>query len=207
MDSCHITFNPRPKIDIVGDESNDYYIEIYEYRNNIKELIIDFRLKTNNFISYLREWYGDYQIDVYNWNDDNGMFKIFEHRFNDEGKKVLINLDTYKTNEALIWLDRVIEYRDLHKCILYVKSPFKEDIKEIDKTIKVVDNINDNDYYAIYNIGKYDTEHEWNKDLTDDIYNFILAKNLTYCSYRNPRDWHNLSLDDVAADILGINKI
>lgn len=205
MNTCNVTFNSRPKIDIIGDIPIDYYVEVYEFRKNVKELISSYRINTNNFVCYLREWYGDYQIDVFSWDKERGMIKAFDHRYNDEGKKVLINLDTNHINEALVWLYKAIEYRDLHKCELHIKSQYKNDIEDVDKSITVVDNINERDYYAIYHIGKYDI-HGWSGALTDTIYDCVLAKNSTYCSFRNPRDWHNLSIDDIASDILGLNS-
>lgn len=207
MNQCFITFNSRLKIDIIGGIKCDHLIEIYEYRNGNKEFIQDFILPTNNFFTYLREWYGDYQIEIYDWHEDIGLHKLFEHRYNDEGKSVLINLDTEKLSEALVWFNKSLEYKDIHKCDLFIKSNFKDDIKNIDNSIIMVDEIIEDNYYAIYHIGKYDTEYEWNRRLTENDYKYILTKNLTYCSYRNPRDWHNLSLDDIAGDILGLNKI
>ena len=207
MNSFFITFNSRPKIDIIGDTSCTYLIEIYEYRKGVKELITDFKLPTNNYMNYLREWYGDYQIEIYKWSEDIGLSKIFEHRYNDERKKVLVNLETTQMSEALVWFNKALEYKELHNCSLFIKSNFKKDIEDLDKTITMVDDILENDYYAIYHIGKYDTDYEWNIKFTETDYKCILAKNLTYCSYRNPRDWHRLSLDDIAGDILGLNKI
>lgn len=207
MNLFFITFNSRPKINIIGPTRCIHLIELYEYRNGVKELITDFKLPTNNFISYLREWYGDFQIDVYEWHEDIGLNKIFEHRYDDRGKNVLINLDTFQMNEALVWFNKALEYKELHKCNLFIKSNFKRDIQDLDKTIVMVDDIIEDNYYAVYHVGKYDTNYEWNKRLTETDYNCILAKNLTYCSYRNPRDWHKLSLDDIAGDILGLNQI
>lgn len=208
MDLFIVNFNPMPKITIVGDTSSKYLIEIYEYRNGIKELITDYVIPTNNFISFFREWYGDYEIEVYNWNEENKLHMVANHRYNDLNKEVLINLDTSHLNETLIWLSRALEYRDIHKCKLTIKSPFIADILEVDSKVKVVNDIKSpDDYYAIYNIGKYDTEYEWNKKLTQTNLNQVWNKNRTYCSYRNPRNWNQISLDDVAADILGLNEI
>jgi len=208
MNKFNITFNDRPKIDITGDIGTDYLIEIYEYRKLDKELIVDFKLSTNNFICFLREWYGDYEIQIYDWNIEKGLYLVHSHRYDDKNKEVLINLDTIYLYEALIWLSKAIEYKNNHGCKLTIKSQFKEHIIEIDSSIKVIEELkNPEDYYAIYNIGKYDTEYEWNKRLTDTVLDQVWHKNRTFCSYRNPRDWHTLSLDDVAADILGLNEI
>ena len=206
MNSLNMTFNPRPKIEIVGDKNINYLIEIYEYRNGNKEFIQDFTLPTNNFICYLREWYGDYEINIYEWVDKFGIYKSFTHRYNDNQKNVLINLDTDQLNLAMVWMNSAIEYKSIHNCKLSIKSNFNHILKDIDDTIEFVNNINENNYYSIYNVGKYDTEYEWSRAFTGSIYSSVLTKNLTYCSYRNPRDWHNLSMDDVANDILGINK-
>ena len=208
MNSFNITFNPRPKIEITGDKNINYLIEIYEYRNGTKEFIQDFTLPTNNFICYLREWFGDYEIDIYEWIDNIGIYKSFTHRYKDEQKNVLIYLDTNQLNMALVWFNITLEYKSIHNCKLYIKSNFNDILKSIDNTniIEFIDDINENNYYSIYNIGRYDTEYEWNRAFTGNIYSSVLTKNLTYCSYKNPRDWHNLSMDDVAYDILGMNK-
>jgi len=197
-----------PKINITGNIGANYFIEVYEYHNGIKELITDFTIPTNNYICYFREWYGDYEIHVYEWNAEDGLFMVATHRYHDRDKEVLVNMDTSRLHEALIWLSRIIEYRNLHGCKLTIKSQFKEDILDVDSTIKVIENIdNPDEYYAIYNIGKYDVEYEWNKRLTYTNLDKVWNKNRTYCSYRNPRDWHTISLDDVAADILGLNEV
>jgi hypothetical protein len=90
MNNIQITFDPLPKINITGDILYSYFIELYEYRNNIKEHIMDFIMNTNYYSCFYREWYGDFQFDVFIWNEENGLEKIFEHRFNDFNKNVLI---------------------------------------------------------------------------------------------------------------------
>jgi hypothetical protein len=199
-----ITFSPDIKVEVIGDMPMEYLIEIHEYRDDIKEFIMDFNLKTNNWISYPREWYGDYVIEVYQWND--GLIKVFEHKFDDSGKNVLINIDTNQLNESLVWFDSALEYQKLHGCNLYIKTNHREYLESPDIPISFVDKIDKDEYYAIYNVGKYDMEYEWNKRLTETIYNFVLNRNRTYVSFRNPRNWHNLSINDVADDILGLNK-
>jgi len=205
MNSYKITFNSRPKIEIVGDVDTTHLIEIYEYRDGVKEFVKDFTIRTNHFISYVREWYGDYHIDVYNFNNEKGLYKVYEHIYDDKFKKVLINLETKSLNESIVWFNCALEYKNIHDCELYIKSNHNDELKN--NLVTFVNDVNDNDYYAIYNIGKYDTEYEWSGRFTEMLYNFVLTKNRTYCSFRNPRDWHNLSIDDVANDILGINKI
>lgn len=207
MDKFNITFNSMPRIEIIGDTFSNYFIEVYEHRNGNKELITDYTLPTNNYICFFREWYGDYEINIFNWNEEKGLHIVSTHRYDDYNKEVLMNLDTPHLHEALIWLSKVIEYKNLHGCKLTVKSPFKKDILDMDSTIRVIENIdNPDNYYAIYNIGKYDTEYEWNKRLTTTNLNQVWNKNRTFCTYRNPRDWHKISLDDVAGDILGLNE-
>lgn len=208
MNNFNITFNSMPKINITGQIPAEYFIEIYEYVNEEKELITDFTIPTNNYICFLREWYGDYDIHIWEWNEKEGLHMVASHRYDDKNKKVLINLDTYHLHEALIWTNKAIEYRDIHGCELIIKSSFKKEELCVDSSIKIITELNDiNEYYAIYNIGKYDTEFEWNKKLTETVLDKVWNKNRTYCSYRNPRDWHYISIDDVAGDILGLNEI
>lgn len=208
MNNFKITFNSMPKVDITGDINANYFIEIYEYRNGIKELITDYMLPTNNYICYYREWYGDYEVNIYNWNPENGFHIVESHRYDDNNKEVLVVLDTPHLYEALIWLSKSLEYKKIHGCKLTIKSSFSRDELDVDPTIKVIENIdNSDDYYAIYYIGKYDTEYQWNKRLTFTDLDKVWNKNRTFCSYRNPRDWHQLSLDDVAIDILGLNEL
>jgi len=204
--SFKITFNPQPKIEITGSVAMFYLIEIYEYRNGEKQFITDLSINTNNWVTCLREWYGDYCIEVWQWDEINGMIKVFESDYDDDGKDVLINLDTGRLNEAIVWYESALEYKKQHGCNLFIKTNHKDYIADIDPSVKFVDNVNNDNYYAIYNIGKYDTEFEWNKRLTETLYSKVFTKNREYCSYRNPRDWHNLSMNDVADDILGLNK-
>ncbi len=206
MNTFEISFNPQPKVLITGDVAETYLVELYEYRNDVKEHVIDMFIITNNYSYYFREWYCDYQFDIYVWNEENGLEKVHEHRYDDLNKKVLINLDTNFFNEALIWLNCAIDYQKKHNCILFIKSNFNDTLKIDNENINFITEINETEFYAIYNIGKYDTEYEWNKKITGTPYNRIY-ENVEYCSFRNPRDWKNISINDVANDILGINKI
>jgi len=207
MDTFYISFDPQPKITIFGNTSTDYLIEMYEYRNNIKEHIHDIHLSTNNWGTSFREWYTDIQFDIFTWDEKNGLIKILEHRYNDTNKNVLINLDTDHLHEALVWYNCAKEYQKIHNCKLFIKSNFNDVLKnEKSDDVNFVTDIEQAEPYAIYNVGKYDTEYEWNKKVTGTVYSWVFNKNRDFCSYRNPRDWHYISLTDVANDILGINK-
>jgi len=208
IDKIEITFSPLPTVNITGGEkSTNYLAELYEYRNGQKEHIVDMHMTTNTYQYFFREWYGDYQFEIYIWDPINGLNKIMEHRYNDLNKNVLMNIDTNHLHEALIWFNCALEYKKLHHCNLLIKSNFNDILKEGHEDIQFVTEEKQDRLYAIYNIGKYDTEFEWNRRMTATIYSRVYNRNREYCSFRNPRDWHEISITDVANDILGINKI
>ena len=207
MESFKITKNPRPKIAIYNDIMEDYLIELYEYRNGKYLFTHDYILKTNTWSDHFREWYGDWVYIVWKWTKKDGLIKIHEEKIDDRGKRVLMILDTFQLNEAFMWYHSVLKYKEKHGCEIYIKSSFNKDLKDISSDdIQFVDNYNKDDWYSIYNIGKYDTEHEWNRDKSGMMYDKIITRNGDFCSYRNPIDWHERSINDVANDILGLSE-
>jgi autotransporter strand-loop-strand O-heptosyltransferase len=104
----------------------------------------------------------------------------FRHKLHLEGQTVLISLGSKALGDTIAWMPYVEEFRKKHKCEVHCSSWWNQifDYPEIHFT-KPGDTIEN--VYASYDVGCFDKQPD-----------------------KNPEDWRTIPLQQVAADILGI---
>ena len=125
------SFNIGPFFEIRDSENRgkEYLVEIGEFYLGDRyqpRLLIDMVRPANTTYGLFREWYTDWFINVYDYDDQEGLILVSEHIYNDSNKNVAVILDTKDLYEARTWLDRCIFYQKKHKCNLFVFSDFYE---------------------------------------------------------------------------------
>ena len=127
-------------------------------------------------IKYYRDWTIKATIT------EHGAARVaFEHHMDLTGKRVLISLGSKALGDTLAWMPYVEEFRKKHNCHVICSTWWNNilDYPEIESAEpgSQVANI-----YASYEVGCYDNQPE-----------------------KNPANWRTVSLQKVAADILGLD--
>ena len=185
-----------------------YYVECLEYTgiDPIPRIVEGFHFTNQDFWSYKLfelpiEFYMDFEIVVYRFDEQFDLKRIFSHRFNENDQLIKFKLDTENEKEARIWLEKVFEYKDKKGCHIDVHSKFESinrfsEIRYKDRNLTP---------YKTYRIGRYNKDsNDW-KTVDPRKENLIWFGNWkTFWSYQHPRLWKNLSSEEIAKDILGL---
>ena len=203
-----IDFNPSIRVTVSGPD-NYYYVELREFRKNEdKSLYVEgFSITDKEHISCRKfftcpiDFYYDFEVTIYKYVDKVGLTKIFSHRYNDNGKLVVFNLDTLDYDECILWIDRIKEYQLKHGCKIAINSHFDHINKRFD-TFYYTNNI---DYYKTYNIGRFPkSSRDW-RTIDPRKEGLIWFGNWkTFWSYQHPRPFKELSSQEIIDDILGL---
>lgn len=175
------TFNPTPKIEILGNEKILYNIKFIDEQTGIThfESNINNNMWTSSSIKYYCKW----KIVVLNLK--LGIEKIFT--LNLENKFIKIINESNSLGDTICWMAAVDEFQKLHNCKIDYYTTKK------DLFINQYSNINfydydqssNIDYYAQYSLGCFDHEKT-------DLFR---------------KDWRLQSLQEIAFSILGLNYI
>jgi len=205
-----IRLNFHSGITVHVDGPQPYYlVEVNEFKKNSDTpvLIESYHITTKpglGYSSYFNlpiEFYFDFEINIYCFNESIGLQKIFSHRYNDNGKLLKFVLDTSNLEEAQIWINQIKKYQSIHNCKIVLESMFDElnnsfNEKYITKGI---------DFYKVYRIGRYPkSSSDWRTidPRKEGVMWFGYWK--TFWSYQHPRCWTDLSSKEIINDILCI---
>lgn len=204
-----VDFNRGTHVRISGPE--DYYlVEMVEYveGEDTPKHIEGFKVSPNLKNAWRKdftipiEFYLDFGVFVYKVIDSYGLTRIYNHRYCDYGKLVLFNLVTNDEEECKLWTERVMEYQRRHECKVAIKSNFPE----IDKKFKNFYYSSGIDYYKTYNIGRFpknSTDFRTKDPRKEGLIWYGNYK--TFWSYQHPRNWVDLTSQEIADDILGLS--
>lgn len=174
-----ISYTNGPKVEILGDNENEYFVEFIDSTNN--EVIHSSTIKNNMWTSCGRKYYTEWIIKI---NGD-----VIDE-FNLKNKKVLISLDSKSIGDTLAWAPYAVEFQKKHNCEV-VLSTFHNDWFEglqSYKDVKFIDPGQVTDCYVNYYIGWFRDENGgWEKF---DMY---------------PTQVNLIPLQQTATDILGLD--
>lgn len=168
-----------PRVSIIGNEENVYRVNFSEIKDGKIILLYSGYCKNNDTInSYLRQWFTNWFIEVYDSNNN----LIFVDIFDVKNKTVFIKLDAYALGDSIAWIPYVEEFRLKNNCNV-ICSTFHNNlfIDSYPNIMFINPNIQINNIYAQYYIGASNDN------------NFIYSK---INSNEHP-------LQKVASDILG----
>jgi len=239
------TFNAGPFVEIRGSHQRKLLSEYGEfYKGNFYDPrhLMDFERDVNSTWGVFRQWYTDWFINIYEFDENEGFVLVSNHIYCDINKNVAIILDTDSLYETRIWLDKCIQYKNKRKCNLFVFTTFFDILKKFneenfricpketyfsdpierkaycldypefsdlpDKSTKEFTWQDELGYYATYKIGRYPIAENGCK-----MYGEFMNQNRglvkdgwkTFESYRNPINWNNLSPEEIANHILGLD--
>jgi hypothetical protein len=175
------TFNPSPKIEIIGNEKALYNIKFIDEQNNFVhyETNINNNMWTQCSIKYFCKW------KVIVTNIETGIQQIFTLDLKDKIVKI-IN-ESSSLGDAISWMAAVDKFQKFYNCKVHYYTAKKDLFINEYPNINFYDytEINNNNYYAQYNLGCFD------EDKIDLI----------------KKDWRLQSLQEIAFSILGLKYI
>lgn len=200
-------FNNGIKVSVNGPDQL-YCVEVKEYlKGSDESLFVEsyhISSQNHNFLNQFRldiEFYGDFEISVYRFDKNEGLQRIFIHRYNDRDKLVRFNLDTFNLEEATLWSKRINHYCNIHGCKPLVISKFPS----INKSYPQYYHSNDLETYNTFNIGRYPKRSNDFRTTDHRKEGVIWFGNWkTFWSYQHPRPYSQISSQEIVDDILGI---
>jgi len=166
-------------LEVLGPVEEEYDLKFINTKTNrvIHQSTIKNNMWTRTNIKYCINW----KIEVYSNNS-----LVFEYKWNPEGKRVYIHLDSGALGDTLAWFPYVEEFRKTFKCSV-ICSTFHNDWFEGNypdlEFVKPGTEVKD--IYAMYNIG-------W----------FYDGKNVVFDKI--PIDFKKYPLQQTASEILGL---
>lgn len=204
----HLNFTSGIQVFVEGPETY-YLIEVNEYKKNsdFPILVESYHITTNpKFGRKLHfdlpiEFYFDFEVNIYCFNDEKGLHRIYSHRFDDNGKLVKFILTTDDENEAKIWIEQIQKYQSSHNCRVVIESKFKK-FNNLFHTEYLTKSI---EYYKVYKIGRHPkSSNDWRTvdPRKEGVIWFGYWKE--FWSYQHPRPWSSLTSKQIINDILCI---
>lgn len=187
-----------------------FYVEVEEYKKNQSSPVI---VESYHYYTHPKpninsefflpiQFYFDFEVSVFKTVLDEGIKKIFSHRFNDTSKLVKFVLDTKDFEEAKIWIESVKRYCYIHSCEMVIESKFPHLNNLSNPFYKTKDLLP----YKTYRIGRFPkNSNDW-RTIDPRKEGWIWFANWkTFWSYEHPRCWKYLTSKEIADDILGLS--
>ncbi len=178
----NVNFVDGAFLEVLGPVEQEYNVKFINTKTNrvIHQSTIKNNMWTRTNIKYCISW----KIEVYTGNR-----LVFEYKWNPEGRKVYIHLDSGALGDTLAWFPYVEEFRKTFKCSV-VCSTFHNDWFEGNypdlEFVKPGTEVKD--IYAMYNIG-------WFYDGNNVVFDKI------------PIDFKKYPLQQTASEILGLKYL
>lgn len=180
LNKINISYIDAPKVSIGVENEGEYFIEFIDSDNN--QIIHSSTIRNGMWTSCHREWFTNWIIKV------NG--EIVD-KFDLEGKKVYIKLESKALGDTIAWTPYAVEFAKKYNCKVILTTFHNEWFKGIEeyKDIKFVNHGRAGHYYAKYDIG-------WFKNLDENSWNR---------NDMNPTPVNLIPLQKTATDILGLD--
>jgi hypothetical protein len=151
----YVNWKEGLRIDIVDEENNYNKFLIVISDNGIPWYSSD--ITNGMFVAYGERFYIEYDIKIYECDINNGEIRLkHQSKFDCENKNLFFELFPNSQSELDIWIDYLVEFSNLKKCLIHIKKIENLSIKTNER-IKIVENDSEIDYYSTYKIGWEDT--------------------------------------------------
>lgn len=166
-------------IEVVCPFKKEFTVEFWNKKNECEFKTV---IESNSWAKTNKKYFEEYSCKVY-----EGDTLIYDGEYNANNKRVYIALDSKSLGDTLAWFPYVDEFRKKWDCEIICSTFWNYLFEKQYPNIKFV-NPGEvvNDLYAMYTLGWY---------YSDDIFD----------STRNPKDFKNISLQQTATDILGLD--
>ena len=169
------------KVEIFGSDSKKYKVKFINNKDNtlIYETILSSGMWAKPSVKYFINW----RIEV----EDLETNSYTIYNFNLTGKRVKIVNESGALGDCIAWLPYVDLFQKKHKCVVDFYSPLKELFYTEYPNVNFFDynHVSNEEYFASYRIGCFDVDDRSS----------------------TPTDWRTQSLQQMSADILGIDYV
>ena len=111
----YITYNNGPKVEINGDTKKEYLVEFID--DFSKKIIHSSTIENNMWTACSREWFTNWVVKI------NG--EIVD-RFDLDGKKVRIILESKSMGDTIAWAPYAVEFANKHNCKVFLTTHHNE---------------------------------------------------------------------------------
>ena len=173
----NISYLDGPRVEILGDEKKDYYIEFIN--GDTGKVMHSSTISNNMWTACSKKYYIPWIIKI------NGQIADV---FNLENKPVIISLESKALGDTISWAPYAVEFQKKHNCKVYLstfKNEFFEGLESY-KNIEFMKPGEQRNCYAVYRIGWFKKDNTW-KDFD-----------------RHPHQPNIIPLQQAATDILGL---
>jgi autotransporter strand-loop-strand O-heptosyltransferase len=173
----NITYVDGPKVEILGDELQEYNVEFINKDTN--QVLHSTKISNNMWTACSKRYYIPWQIKI------NG--EIIDE-LNLKGKDVIISMESKSLGDTIAWAPYVVEFSKKHECNVIFSSFHNKFFEGLEpyKNIKFINPGQSHSCTAIYRLGWFKKDDKWND--TD----------------RNLNQVNLIPLQQTATDILGL---
>jgi autotransporter strand-loop-strand O-heptosyltransferase len=182
-DQFHFNFSlSGARVFIYGDSDNVYDIYMVDNDTNIIRNV--FKCKPNNWVASHEDYYVNWRIDIKKEEDNIESMQSFIQNLND--KHVYIKIETSALGDNIAFIPVIEEFRLRHNCKITVSTLYK-------------------DYQDLFKPYKYINFVDPTSHVSDVHYRYFIGWYGTgIANKRNKRNCHDISLQQIAGDVLGI---
>lgn len=177
--SVFMNFIDGAFVEVKGNVNKTYTVNFLDKKTNT--IVHTSELKNNMWTKTNRKWLTDWKIEII--TDDD---KVINHEFDPSGKRVFIVFESSSLGDTLAWIPYVEEFRKKYGCHVVVSTFLNKMFAnqypnlEFVEPGEVVDNL-----YALFRLGCFYDENGFDDN-------------------RHKSNFINLSLQEIACDILGL---
>jgi autotransporter strand-loop-strand O-heptosyltransferase len=171
-----ISFLDGPRVEIIGDENQIYYVE---FLNSDNHVLFSDTIKNNMWTACSTKYFVEWKIRI------NG--EIVE-TYSLENKRVLISLESSSLGDTVAWAPYAVEFSKKHNCKV-ILSTFHNNFFKNNPTYKDIEFISPGsitECYSVYRLGWFRKDNKWND------------------TSKNPIQVNTIPLQQTATDILGL---
>ena len=206
-EKIYLDFNNGITAKVSGPDSL-YYVECVEFKeiDHSPVSIGGYTISHNgswpqNLYEIPIEFFFDFEIKFYKFSKEFGLQNFYSHRYNDYGQLVRFILEPESLEEGFMWIDKIKKYVRKRGCQIQTLSSYPE-----------LEFFSDTRYqsrdlspYKTFKLGRYPKiSQDW-KSIDPRKEGLIWFGNWkTFWSYQHPRNWKDLSSEEIVTDILGL---
>lgn len=175
------TFDYGPKVTMSGNNTDlKRTVKFWDKKNSKYEYTGE--IQPGLFTSLFRKWYTPWVAEIY-----DGEEKIWSYDFEEDlkGQKILVSIDSASLGDTLAWMPVIARFGQKYEAELLVSTFWNPLLSNFFDDIQFVNpGYRHPSIHSIFGIGWYEEDDK----------------------YKHPRDPRTISLQNVAADLLGIEE-
>lgn len=169
-------FHDGAFLEVIGNTGDEYSYCLIN-RDDMK-IEYEATLPENRWVRSGKKYFVNWRLEVRKENE-----LILEHDLNLKGKTVMITFESSALGDTLAWLPYVEDFRVKHRCSIVISTFWNHIFNEAYPQFKFVNpGQTISDIHALYKIGVENGNFNWNKN-----------------------DWRTVPIQQIAADILGVD--